>query len=173
MELMVALAIIAVLASGALPSFQSLLQRQRMRTAANDLVAAIDLTRSQAIGRGSPVVLAPIDPDGTAWEQGWIVFIDSNANRRPDAGEEEIFRQEQVADGITIRSRFSSGAAAQYLAYNGAGRSCQTGNSQAAQFGTLTLEFGEQRKHIKINMLGRVRLCDPRTQPATCTGAGD
>lgn len=172
-ELLIGLAVASVLAGLALPAFQSLIARQQLRAAVNDLFGAIDLTRSVAMARGSPVSLAPLEPGGAAWEKGWVVFVDRNANSRPDAGDEEIFRQGPVAEGMTIRSRFSSSTMPHYIAYNGAGRGCKTGNSQAAHFGTVTLEFGEQVRHIKMNMLGRVRVCDPRAQATGCSATAD
>jgi type IV fimbrial biogenesis protein FimT len=170
-ELLVALAVAIILAGAAVPSLQTVLQKQQMRAALNDLLGAIDLTRSLAIARGSVVLMVPADPAGTSWEQGWTIFADRNANRRPDPGEERIAMQQALADGLRLGSRFTSGTGAQYLAYNGAGRSCQAGNSQAARWGTLTLEAGEHKRLIKINMLGRVRVCDPVAQPDTCTSA--
>ncbi|CAN7471131.1 GspH/FimT family pseudopilin [Pseudoduganella sp. LjRoot289] len=169
--MMVALVVAGVLAGSAVPSLQGMLQKQQLRAALNDVLGAIALTRSLAIARGGVVLMVPSDPAGAAWAQGWTVFADRNANRRPDPGEERIAIQQPLGDGIRLASRFTSGTGAQYLAYNAAGRSCQAGNSQAARWGTLTLEAGEHRRLIKINMLGRVRVCDPIAQPDICTSA--
>jgi type IV fimbrial biogenesis protein FimT len=169
--MMVALAVAAILAGSAAPSLQAMLQKQQLRTALNDLLGAVALVRSLAIARGGVVLMVPNDPAGAAWEQGWTIFADRNANRLPDAGEERIAVQQPLAEGIRLASSFTSGTGAQYLAYNGAGRSCQAGNSQAARWGTLTLEAGAHRRLIKINMLGRVRVCDPVAQPGICTSA--
>lgn len=167
------LCIAAVLAGLALPSYQTLIAHQQLRTAVGDLFSAIDLTRSQALARGSRVLLVPLDPGGASWQHGWNVFIDSNGNRRYDAGEELIFQQGPVADGITINAAFSADAASSsYIAYNGAGRSCSASNSLAAHWGTLSLVQGQNRRNIKINMLGRVRVCDPATQN-NCSSAAD
>lgn len=168
---MVALVVAAVLAGSAVPSLQAMLQKQQLRAALNNLLGAIALTRSLAIARGGVVLMVPSDPAGSAWESGWTVFADRNANRRPDPGEDRIAVQQPLGDGIRLASRFTSGTGPQYLAYNAAGRSCQAGNSQAARWGTLTLEAGAHRRLIKINMLGRVRVCDPVAQPEICTGA--
>ncbi|WP_082616606.1 GspH/FimT family pseudopilin [Massilia sp. Root418] len=170
-ELLAVLAVAAILAGAAVPSLQSTLQKQHLRAALNDLLGAIDLTRSLAIARGGVVLMAPADPAGTAWEQGWTIFADRNANRRPDPGEERLAVQQALAPGLRLGSRFTSGAGSQYVAYNAGGRSCQAGNSQAARWGTLTLEAGAHQRLIKINMLGRVRVCDPVAQPDTCTSA--
>lgn len=167
-EMLAALLIACALAGAAVPGYQSMLERQRMRAALNDLLGDIALTRSLAIGRGAIVMLAQADP-GAGWDQGWTVFADGNGNRRLDPGEELFHRQAPLAHDIHIRSQFTAGTGNSYIAYNAAGRSCRSDNSQAARWGTFTLEAGEQRRHIKINMLGRVRVCDPSTQP-DCAG---
>lgn len=172
-EALVVLALAGVLAGTAAPGLRQLLEAARLRAAVNDLCSAIDLTRSQAIARGRIVTLAPLEPGGVDWRRGWIVFIDANRNARPDGGEPVLYRQEAVSDDIVIRSAFSSGAVPLYLAYNAAGRSCSSGNSLVAHWGTLSLLQGRQARHIKINMLGRMRVCDPLVQPVGCTAAAE
>jgi len=170
-ELMVVLAIAAVLLGGAVPSLGDFVRRQQLRSTASDLFAAIDLTRAQAMARGYRVLMVPAGSAGADWAQGWLVFVDGNANRRLDAGEELIFQQGAVASGIVIRAAFSASAGAPYIAYNGAGRSCGAENSAAAHFGSLSLVLDRHVRHIKINMLGRVRMCDPAVQKSNCSGA--
>lgn len=170
-ELLIVLVLAGILLGVAVPAFQDILRRQRLRIATNDLLAAIDLTRSQAIARGSRVLMAPIESPGDDWRRGWAVFVDRNGNRRPDAGEPLIYRHGPLGDDMRLVSRFTSGAAPLYLAYNAAGRACSADNSLAARWGTLSLTQGEDARNIKINMLGRVRVCDPATEPATCSGA--
>lgn len=169
-ELLLGLALAGILLGIGMPSYQTMIERQQLRTAANDLLGAVDLARSQAIARGARVTLAPLDPDGVAWKRGWVVFSDDNGNGRADPDERRLFQHGPVADGVNIVSAFSSGAATSYLAYNSAGRSCGAGNSLTARWGTLSLLQGEHARHIKINMLGRARLCDPQRQPQDCSG---
>ena len=170
-ELMVVLAVAAVLLAVGVPSLADFLRRQQLRSTASDLFSAINLTRSQAMARGHRVLMVPADSAGLDWGQGWFVFVDGNANRRYDAGEELIFQQGPVARGIVISAAFSASAGAPYIAYNGAGRSCGAENSAAAHFGSLSLVLATHVRHIKINMLGRVRICDPQVEKSTCSGA--
>lgn len=170
LELMLALVIAAILMAVASANLGPLLQRQQLRSATNDLFSAISLTRSSAIARGSRVLLMPLASD---WSAGWVVFADLNGNLAFDAGDELIFEQGPVARGILVSAAFSSPHPPSYLAYNGAGRSCSATNSMAARWGTLSLVLGKQARHIKINMLGRARVCDPAIEPASCSGAGD
>lgn len=69
-ELMTAIAIMAVMALFAAPSFRQITANQRVRNASYDLMSAITLTRSQAIADKSPVTLSSAD-DG--WSDGWTV----------------------------------------------------------------------------------------------------
>lgn len=175
-ELMVAVAIAAILLASGVPLLRDMLVRQRLRATANELFAAIDLTRSQAIARGARVLIMPADADGADWTRGWLVFVDNNGSISFDGGDELIFRQGPVAAGMTIRSALSSSLPPSYLAYNGAGRSCSASNSMAARWGTLSIALERHTRHIKINMLGRARICDPDRpgQAQSCTGvAGD
>ena len=173
LELLAVLAMAALLAAAAMPSLQQLLARQQVRAAATDLFSAIELTRAQAMARGQRVLLMPAGPGGTDWGMGWLAFIDRNANLAFDDGDELLFRQGPLSAGIAAQFAFSSATAPFYIAYNGAGRSCSATNSLAARWGTLSLTLGKQVRHIKINMLGRVRVCDPQQQAANCSGVAD
>ncbi|HAT31674.1 MAG TPA: type-4 fimbrial pilin related signal peptide protein [Janthinobacterium sp.] len=170
-ELMVVMAIAAIVLAAAIPNLSGLIARQRLRVATNDLFAALDLTRAQAIARGERVLLMPSEPGGD-WSRGWVVFVDRNASVSLDPGDELIFRQGPVGAGISIKAVFSSKQLPSYLAYNGAGRSCSVSNSMAARFGTISVAMGGSVRNIKINMLGRARVCDPEVEPDSC-GAAD
>ncbi len=172
-ELVIVLLLAVILLGVAVPNYRAALERQQLRIAVNDMVAAINLTRSHAIARGGQVLLVPLEPSGSAWRQGWVVFVDDNGNRRPDPGELLLSRHDAIAEGITVAAVFSSSAAPQYLAYNSAGRACSASNSLAARWGTLSLTQGDSTRNIKINMLGRVRVCDPAVGGASCASATD
>lgn len=77
-ELIFAVALLAVLLSLAAPSFQALLEMQRMRAAAFDLMADLTLARNEALKRGAlapPVTLRPVSGDAGHWESGWSVMV--------------------------------------------------------------------------------------------------
>ena len=173
LELLAVLSIAALLMAAGLPSLQQVLARQQVRAAATDLFSAIELTRAQAMARGQRVLLMPAGPGGMDWRTGWLVFIDRNVNLAFDGDDELLFRQGPLAAGFSVQFAFSSATPPLYIAYNGAGRSCSATNSLAARWGTLSLILGKQRRHIKINMLGRVRVCDPQQQAANCSGVAD
>lgn len=81
-ELMVALAVLAIVVSVALPSFQSMSQSSGLRTYANSLAASAQLARSEAIKRNAVVQLC-VSGNGSScgsggWQQGWIVLAADN-----------------------------------------------------------------------------------------------
>ena len=95
-ELMVTLAIIAILASLAAPSFQSLLENNRISTITNQFTGALTYARAEAITRNKRVVVCkvanatlarPQCQSGAAWDNGWIIFIDDDANAQLGANE--------------------------------------------------------------------------------------
>lgn len=161
--------IAAITAAVAAPNLHALLSGQQLRAAAGDLHGAVQLARSQAIARNRRVSLAPNDPSGLDWTRGWTVFIDRDDDRQPGAGEEILSVRQALPQGMAIDYSFTSPAAPQYIAYNGAGRSCSDGNSAASRLGTLSLFHGGQVRRIKINMLGRARLCNP-ARDSGCDG---
>ena len=170
-ELMTVLAVLAVILSIALPDLRQLIRNQQLKAAVNDLFGAVGLARSQAIARGGRVELVAAGAGGGDWSRGWVVFVDHDGDRRPGSGDEVIAAHGPVADGIAITSAFSGQQGASYIAYNGAGRSCTDTSSLAARWGTLSLFQDGQTRRIKINMLGRARVCDPARDGASCSGA--
>lgn len=81
-EVMVTVAILALLLGLAAPSFTPLLERWRVQQAVGAMTGTMQLARSEAIKRGGNIIIqANI---GTDWSTGWHVFFDANANRTQD-----------------------------------------------------------------------------------------
>lgn len=164
-ELMVVMSIVAILLAIGVPSFRSLMQHQKMTATVNDFFAAINLTRSEAIQRGTRVDLVPAE--ASDWNKGWIVFIDENNNQKADAGEQIIFSHGPVPAGMVITSAFFD-SKVKYLAYNGTGRTRTNASSQTPQAGHVSFTMGEQVRKIMVNLLGRPRVCNPDVEKSTC-----
>src|SRR5580765_4357215 len=77
-ELTVALAVLAILCGMGAAGFAGISGKTRVAGDANNLLNAIELTRSEALKRGRRVTLLPVQGD---WASGWTVFVDFNANR--------------------------------------------------------------------------------------------
>mgnify|MGYP003397695426 FL=1 len=81
-ETLVVVAIVAVLAALAGPSFTPMIERWRVRDATESIQSSLYYTRSEAIKRGGNVVIKATD--GTNWNSGWSVFHDANGNAAQD-----------------------------------------------------------------------------------------
>lgn len=167
-ELLVVLGVAAIIVALALPDFVSLIRRHQLEAAVSDLFNAVQLTRAEAIARGGRVQLVPAGADGANWSDGWVVFADRDGDRRPGPDDDIIAMHGAVPKGIVITSTFTSQKAPYYVAYNGAGRSCSATSALAARWGTLSLTQASNVRRIRINMLGRARICDPARDGASC-----
>ena len=77
-ELMVTLAVVAVTLSIGVPSFQGMASSNRMSSAANSLIGALNVARSEAIKRGARVNVAATSTT-TNWTSGWKVQLNSDS----------------------------------------------------------------------------------------------
>lgn len=97
MELLIVIAIMALLLALAVPSFAYVIRNNRLSNQANQLVYALNLARSEAVKRLQAVTLcksatgADCQTTGVNWENGWMVFSDVDAD--------QIY---EVADGDTL-----------------------------------------------------------------------
>jgi type IV fimbrial biogenesis protein FimT len=100
-ELLVTVAIVAVLTSLAVPNFRTMLVKRSVLTAADAMISDFRYARSEALKRSTRVSLCASSNGmtcsgaGAAWKNGWIIFIDANGNGSWDAGD-EILRVQQA-----------------------------------------------------------------------------
>lgn len=95
-ELMVVVAIVAILAALAGPSFTPLIERWRTRQASEEFTSSIYFSRAEALKRGGNIVMnktpnsatCTLAPTNEDWGCGWIVFVDTNRNGTRQATEE-------------------------------------------------------------------------------------
>lgn len=82
-ELMIVIAIAAILAAIALPQMNTFIQNNRLVSQVNMLIVTLNEARSSAVTRGRQVVVCGSangqECDGN-WTAGWISFLDVNQN---------------------------------------------------------------------------------------------
>lgn len=82
-ELMIVVALVAILAAVGVPSFREFIQNNRLATQANTFLTGLKLARSEAVKRGVNVVVCASNDQvqcaGT-WNNGWILFVDGNGD---------------------------------------------------------------------------------------------
>jgi type IV fimbrial biogenesis protein FimT len=87
-ELIIALAVVAILAAAALPSFRELGIRMTVTSHTNDLVGALTMAKSEAVKRG---VVAGVVGTGNDWSAGgWQVLVDANGDSTLAAGTDTV-----------------------------------------------------------------------------------
>ncbi len=69
-ELLIVIALLAILATVAIPNFATTIANNRATAAANDLLGAVFLARSEAVRLNTPVI---ISPNGGGWSSGWNI----------------------------------------------------------------------------------------------------
>lgn len=144
-ELIIVIAIVGLLLALAIPSYQYVIVDNRMSGEVNDLLAAMQYARAEAIKEGNDVVVCG-STNGTScsgqpnWQTGWIVFSDPDNNGTLEAGEPILkFHNAFVgtdtfvsADGSTSAVQFSRDGFAVGLANAGVNMQLHNSTNTAA-----------------------------------------
>ncbi|MDH0959816.1 GspH/FimT family pseudopilin [Pseudomonas chengduensis] len=147
-ELMVTLAVLAIILSIAVPSFADLIRSNRAESQRATLVNSLNLARSEAIRRSALVRVNLIN--GTTWTGGWRVWVDAN-NDNTYQTNEVIKEFPALTGGNTLTSTVSSIVFTSQGYLSGG----TPGGSTTLQFRVGTGHCALERD-IKINHLGRV-----------------
>jgi len=89
-EAMIAITLMAILLTFAVPSFNNAALGSQLRASANELAASAHLARSEAIKRNAVITLC-MSSDGEncstsgGWEQGWIILSGTTLQRQTSA----------------------------------------------------------------------------------------
>lgn len=100
-ELMVTLAVAAVLMGIAVPAFTDFVRQRNMASRNNDMVLALTYARSEAVRRGQMVSVQAVDPaDDDEWGGGYCVVIGNPGDcNDPD---EVLRRFSAIPDDVTF-----------------------------------------------------------------------
>lgn len=108
-ELMVTLAVLAIVVSLALPSMRSFVRQSNAATTSNNILTAFTLARSEAIRSNGNVSVCPSNTDQTAcaasWNNGWIVFTDAGVAGVLNPGTDVVISTFAAAPTGTVFSR--------------------------------------------------------------------
>lgn len=168
-ELMVAVAILAILTMLAAPSFNEAILGNKLTSYANTFVASAQLARSEAIKRNATVVMCRSGDGATCattgtWQQGWILWrdLDSDGNVDVDTGEVLQIQQALSADFHFTGDAYSL----DFLATGGAQ---VTGGALPPVMLTLcraTPSAGGQERTVELSVTGRTSVA--RTATGVC-----
>ena len=157
-ELVVALAIAALLAAMAVPAFHDWLAAYQLANHARHLAESMTRARTEAIRRGHRVNLCKSPDqhhcaDQGRWDAGFVVFVDVNHDGRIDADEPLLGIEGRAPNGITIEANRPLD---DYVSYTSLGHARMLNG--ALQMGTFTLcRSGQRALRVVLANSGRVR----------------
>lgn len=105
-ELMVTLAVAAILLAIGIPNMQTLMENSRVKNAANNVVSDLMFARSQAVNLGVEVIVCPLNDSkvcSSDWTYGLSIFIDANNNKILDSNENKI----RIAEKLTTTDQLT------------------------------------------------------------------
>ena len=165
LELIITLAISAILIGLAVPSLKSFMGTSEISATTNDFVHSLQTARSEAIKRAGPVGLCPsADPmaaepgcDVTSYVSGWIVFFDADGNGQRDAGEELVLRSEARAGRFT----FTPDATFEQRIYFGeSGTSANPAGVPLSGNIGINLTDSDEQRVVRVSANGRIATQD-------------
>ena len=156
-ELMIVMAIAAILLVIAVPNFKQTIDRQKLTTAASDLYGAIGLARAEAIRRGTTVELNAVSGN---WDKGWAISVPATTGAA-----QQIYTHAALPTLVNVAAPTFGTT----MSYDGTGRARLASDSQAVLSGTWTFSINGNaafKRKVKINAVGRPLLCDPVADPS-------
>jgi len=157
-ELMVTIAIIGIVALISIPAFNDFILNNRIRGQTSDFVVQLTHARSEAMRTATRVTVCPGTAGGCSgsnWENGWVVFVDANANAAVDSGETVIGVGAALDGGNTLRS-------ATFLTYisfrHDGGSTSIAGSGLAGSFALCDSRgYGDNARAIAVSASGRMK----------------
>lgn len=170
LELMVAVALVAILVAVAIPSYQSLRQEQMVQAATQAVYTDMMLLKSEAIKRGVPLTLKIFNAGQSDW--CYRIAIDSTCSgctsdcssiegrKGVDAGEfagvilDSTFEKLVIGTGTEIALEFNNRRGVFRDIYDGS-----FGN------GSICLKSGASKRSVIVAPIGRVKTGEPTGTP--------
>ena len=157
-ELMTAIAVLAIGSALAFPSFQGVMRSNRVATSTNNVSAAFNLARSEGIrgNRGGGVCPSSdgLNCEGTDWNIGLMAYEDVDFNGTFSAGD-RVVRYFEGNDAIELTAQ-SGGGGIEQVAFDRSGRvaapvliNLQIKDCEAGQ---------EYRRVIEVRQIGQTRM---------------
>jgi type IV fimbrial biogenesis protein FimT len=179
-ELMVTIALAAILMAIAAPSFTTFQRNAELTSRINSLLASINTARSEAMKRGRDAVILPAD--GSSWTSGMIAFVDMNSNRTFEpATDILVFKNSDVMPSyLSVTATNSANATQPYIRFDAQGYPKPAGSDlknftiSIARNDVTGNEVFNQTRRLKVAITGRPRTCKPASaSDTTCSGSDD
>lgn len=155
-ELVVAMAVLAVVAAIAAPAFDGITMSSRLTAGANEYQSAVQLARSEAIKRRADVVLCASTSGTTCassgdWQQGWIVMHGSSV----------LLAHPALETGYLLKES----AGSRSFTFDAMG-ALKDSTARVLKLCRSTPSVGSQDRQIDLSATGRALIT--KTQTGTC-----
>ena len=160
-ELLITIAIAAIITGLAAPSFKKMLDANRIQTTASALQGDLMFARTEAVKRGIWVTTCPSTDQATcsganAWETGWIVFYDKTGNGIYDATVDTILKVRGAATGkiSIVAAPVPTAPATSEVIFNREGFTTNMGTSMIALTLHTSDNFANATRCVLVNFGG-------------------
>lgn len=180
-ELMVALAVAAIVIGMAVPSFQSVVNTNKLAGAVNEMVASLQLARMEAIrhNRRAAVCSSANANDGvdatcaSADVDGWITFVDANGDGDFDKAGDTLLRVSQLQTPVVLTASGAIGNSVVFRSDGLARASATDLLDGIISFCIATTRPADNARHLEIGSGSRISVsdhdgggaCDPPADP--------
>lgn len=154
-ELMIVIAIAAILASIAAPSFSDFINSTRLTSTMSQLTSDLNRARSEAIKRNSWILVCARSTNtacGTNWGNGWLVCQDSSNDGTDNCDSGTAANPNPITVHQAINTGFTLTGSAASMRFNPNG----TGTA-----GTLNLVSGTKSRTANIVATGNISISNP------------
>lgn len=157
-ELMVVVAMVAILATLAAPSLREFAANQALAGTTSDLIGASMTARSAAISRNARVVLEPAS--GSDWLSGWRIYIDKNGDFSYVAADDELIATgTPLPDSVGINASPSSNCTNKTKFAYGADGFLYVGGVYGNGGIPLRSTVTSRDRCVVFDKIGRTRIC--------------
>lgn len=171
-EMMVTVAIVAILTSLAVPALQRFVTARGAIGQADELAASLRLARSSALklnanvaicASSTPNATAPACATSAVWKSGWLVFVDRAANGTYDSSVDTLIRAQTPVSAISDINEPNSKV--RYIFYAN-GLPDAAGTLQVLpNLATSDSSYSATARTVCLNKVGRVQV---QTGTGTC-----
>lgn len=165
-ELLIVVAIVAVLASIAVPSFNTMMVRRSVESASDAFVNDLRFARSEALKRSTRVVMCSLAANSTTacanaanrWTNGWLVYVDMDLSGTITAGDDVVRVQQALPNISTIQSVLLPASDISRFTFQANGRALAPANVTWV-FTPIGVVPSNTIRTVVVSSMGRARRC--------------
>ena len=171
LELMVVLAVAAILVTLSAPSFTRLIQSTNMSSTVNTFLADMRYARSEAIRRGGwvvmcrsnnpeaalPTCVSATDPVGNGWVSGWIIFHGVNNDAGGATTTQPLLRMQSPNTALNSILE-STGNSSTKFRFTATGRLADLTSDTTLNFGAAPVFAATDQRTVCVGLGGYARI---------------